>query len=135
MAKDVEIKIDLGASVKWLRQKTTSGMEYATVFIEGVVKRSFQPGHGRTYIRHGKEHKASAPGEPPAVDTGRLRSSITHAVETTDNEVIGYVGSNVEYAKWLELGTERVAERPFLRPALFNNQAEIAKKFIEGAKR
>jgi len=89
----------------------------------------------RTYIRHGKEHKASAPGEPPAVDTGRLRSSITHAVETTDNEVIGYVGSNVEYAKWLELGTERVAERPFLRPALFNNQAEIAKKFIEGAKR
>ena len=35
------------------------------------------------------------------VDTGRLRNSITHAVKGNDV----YIGTNVEYAVWLELGT------------------------------
>lgn len=35
------------------------------------------------------------------VDTGRLRNSITHAVK--ENEC--YIGTNVEYAMWQELGT------------------------------
>lgn len=33
------------------------------------------------------------------VDTGRLRNSITHAVETGENAV--YIGSNVEYAAFV----------------------------------
>ena len=33
------------------------------------------------------------------VDTGRLRNSITHAVETEENAV--YIGSNVEYAAFV----------------------------------
>ena len=37
----------------------------------------------------------------PAVDTGRLRNSIAHAVRGDDV----YIGTNVEYAKWVELGT------------------------------
>lgn len=36
-----------------------------------------------------------------AVDTGRLRASITHIVD--DDSV--YIGSNVEYAPYVELGT------------------------------
>ena len=48
--------------------------------IEADIKRSFGPGTGREYKR-GKNkdivHIASAPGEPPAVDTGRLRASIS----------------------------------------------------------
>lgn len=35
------------------------------------------------------------------VDTGRLRNSITHAVRGDDV----YIGTNVEYGVWLELGT------------------------------
>lgn len=35
------------------------------------------------------------------VDTGRLRSSMTHSVKGDDV----YIGTNVEYAMWLELGT------------------------------
>lgn len=37
----------------------------------------------------------------PAVDTGRLRNSITHAIKGDDV----YIGTNVDYAKWVELGT------------------------------
>lgn len=47
------------------------------------------------------------------VDTGRLRNSITH--ETDDNAV--YIGTNVEYAPYVELGTSRTREQPYLRPA------------------
>lgn len=39
----------------------------------------------------------------PAVDTGRLRNSITH--ETVMEEGAEYIGTNVEYGKWIEFGT------------------------------
>ena len=37
------------------------------------------------------------------VDTGNLRNSITHTVD--EEEPAAYVGSNVEYAAYVELGT------------------------------
>ncbi len=42
------------------------------------------------------------------------------------------VGSNVEYAKYLELGTRRMAARPWLRPALAQSKAKIAALFARG---
>lgn len=50
------------------------------------------------------------------VDTGRLRNSITHV---TEDEAV-YIGTNVEYAPYIELGTSRMKARPFLRPAAEN---------------
>lgn len=49
------------------------------------------------------------------VDTGNLRNSITHAVEGSEDAV--YVGTDVEYAPYVEMGTRRTAAQPFLRPA------------------
>lgn len=37
------------------------------------------------------------------VDTGNLRNNITHAVD--DEELAAYVGTDVEYAAYVELGT------------------------------
>lgn len=48
------------------------------------------------------------------VDTGNLRNSITHQRYDENTEV---VGSNVEYAPYVELGTHKMKARPFLRPA------------------
>ncbi|GAG59615.1 unnamed protein product [marine sediment metagenome] len=63
------------------------------------------------------------------VDTGRLRSSITHEIEGTT----GRVGSNVEYARIVELGSEDPAFRrrpqPYLRPALHKNEKKILALF------
>lgn len=55
------------------------------------------------------------------VDTGRLRGSITHEQFSEDTEVIG---TNVEYAPYVELGTSKMSAKPFLRPAAANHTAE-----------
>lgn len=52
------------------------------------------------------------------VDTGRLRGSITHAVKRDSRGLLADVGTNVEYAVFVELGTTRAPAQPFLRPAL-----------------
>jgi hypothetical protein len=56
----------------------------------------------------------SKPGEPPHKQSGRLRASVTHEVVA----LIGRVGTNLKYGRWLELGTRIVAARPWLRPSL-----------------
>lgn len=53
------------------------------------------------------------------VDTGRLRSSITHALFVEDGDLTAHVGTDVEYAAYVELGTSRMSAQPYLRPALF----------------
>lgn len=53
------------------------------------------------------------------VDTGNLRRSITHDVETHDDVIIGQVGTPVHYGPYVELGTRKMAARPYLRPALY----------------
>lgn len=55
------------------------------------------------------------------VDTGRLRNSITHGVEGTDT---AYIGSNVEYAPYQEMGTRNAPAQPYLKPAIMNHLPE-----------
>lgn len=52
------------------------------------------------------------------VDTGRLRASITHALESDAQGVLAIVGTDVHYAPYVEFGTSRMAAQPYLRPAL-----------------
>lgn len=52
------------------------------------------------------------------VDTGRLRSSITHEVGRDGRGLYGSVGSDGAYAMYQEFGTRYVPAHPFLRPAL-----------------
>lgn len=49
------------------------------------------------------------------------------APEDDDNQITVYVGTNVQYAPYQELGAPnaKVPERPFLRPAFENNRNEI----------
>lgn len=56
------------------------------------------------------------------VDTGRLRGSITHSTEDEGHTVV--IGTNVEYAPHVEMGTVRMAARPYLRPAIENHIPE-----------
>lgn len=52
------------------------------------------------------------------VDTGRLRSSIQASALKRDRRgSYVEVGTNVEYAPYVEFGTIRQAPQPFLRPA------------------
>ena len=56
------------------------------------------------------------------VDTGNLRGSITYEVDAGGNAV--YIGTNVEYAPYVELGTSRQKAQPFLRPAASEHGAQ-----------
>lgn len=60
------------------------------------------------------------------VDTGNLRNSITHQ---NDNDTV-YIGTNVEYAPYVEMGTSRMRAQPYLGPAIVNHVAEY-KETIE----
>lgn len=51
------------------------------------------------------------------VDTGRLRSSITLEEETVNRFIKVKIGTNVEYAPFVEFGTPSQPAQPFLRPA------------------
>jgi HK97 gp10 family phage protein len=64
------------------------------------------------------------------VDTGRLRNSITNVVRA--DEKAAYIGSNVSYAGFVELGTSRMKARPYLRPAATEHTAEY-KSLVEQA--
>ena len=48
------------------------------------------------------------------VDTGKLRASISTEVGNLEAEV----GTNVEYALYVEFGTSKQSAQPFMRPAL-----------------
>ena len=61
------------------------------------------------------------------VDTGNLRNSITHDVD--DGEPAAYIGTNVEYAPYQELGTIHMAAHPFLKPAVADHANEFRKIF------
>ena len=81
----------------------------------------------------------SPPGHAPAAPTGTLKGRITHEINKA--VMVGKVGTNLEYARRLELGfvgTDSLgrkydqAPRPYLRPALEINRENIKKLF--GAK-
>lgn len=53
------------------------------------------------------------------VDTGRLRASISLEEESMGNGLIRVlVGTNVDYARFVEFGTSNQPAQPYLRPAL-----------------
>ena len=68
------------------------------------------------------------------VDTGNLRNSITHTVD--EDEPAAYIGSNVEYASYVCLGTIHMNAQPFLKPAVADHKEqyrEIIKNELENA--
>lgn len=82
-----------------------------------VVQKLSQPGSGEMYMssRGGAQHQASAPGEPPAVDTGVYRGSWQW--EMVDDNAIDIFTSD-DRGPALEYGTSSIEPRPHLRPSV-----------------
>lgn len=103
------------------RQDVEDACQIAEDSIKSIMKRGGRTESG--YKEEGvKKEKvgsyASSPGEPPRVQTGRLRSSITHEMDPL--RPVGRVGTNVEYARALELGyaPRNLEPRPYMRPGV-----------------
>ena len=86
--------------------------------LRGEIVKKYQrgPATGITYEKSNprRTHTASAPGQAPATDTGRLASSVNFKRE---GPMSATVGSQVAYAAMLEFGTARIAPRPAWVPA------------------
>ncbi|WP_435007987.1 HK97-gp10 family putative phage morphogenesis protein [Tundrisphaera lichenicola] len=101
------------------------------------AKRSITSGQksGRTYRRRTVTHQASAPGEAPASDTGRLVNDI-NAYLKGGGEAFTVAGrGTVVYARMLEFGTRLMAARPFFFPALEKNKAWIRDRIQDAVRR
>ncbi len=67
--------------------------------------------------------------------TGLLKSEIDYVVQAKGLEITGYVGvkaGKAFYGYYQELGTRKLRARPFLRPAVFGNAAEITRRVAGG---
>lgn len=102
-------------------------LERRALNVEAAQIRSLsRPGTGRVYRRGSRTHQASAPGQPPAVDTGHLRATVGHHVHDDPADgLVADIGSGAnpaipgtKTAIWLDRGTRRIAPRPWLRSSL-----------------
>ena len=57
------------------------------------------------------------------VDTGNLRGSYTHQVDSRNDKVV--IGTDVEYAEYVEKGTSKSRKQPHLTPAAEENLGRI----------
>lgn len=73
------------------------------------------PQTGRIYRKASSiVHQASKAGQWPAVDTGNLRIN----TRTRFNGLEGELGSNVEYAEYLQVGTRKMSPRKLYKEAM-----------------
>lgn len=101
----------------------SSGNDMQRTMVDSILR---EPKSGRVY----GNHRASAPGEAPASDTGFLVSRILTYPDLQRMLVdIGIKAQNaVKYAGYLEFGTQNLEPRPFVKPAFIKNKDKAKDK-------
>ena len=138
----MDIKINVKNLKKVLSQLNRLDKDLETPFQE-IVKgggqliraeaiKSIQTGAktGIVYQKYNprRQHRASAPGQAPASDTGNLVSKI---IVKQKSKNVTQVESGADYSKFLEYGTSKMEPRPFLFPAFEKSRGNIAKAVFE----
>ena len=103
--------------------------------IRGEAIKSIQSGakSGVLYQKYNprREHRASAPGQAPASDTGNLVSKIIVKQKSSD---VTNVESNANYSAFLEYGTSKMEARPFMFPAFEKSKKPIINAVLNRVK-
>jgi hypothetical protein len=112
-----------GDVTRRLRKSERKGLSYRNEFGQirlrtagGLRVKESRTGKTLRVVTGAKIHRASAPGESPAIDQGHLTNSLhTRKAGKWAREAV----TNAEQAKALEFGSpaKRIAPRPFLKPA------------------
>jgi hypothetical protein len=129
---------ELQAAIKAIGGKAernvSRAIEATALGINRDVKDAIQRGDktGRVYQRGNITHRASAPGEAPATDTGTLVSSIYYEPQSG---LLSMIGSRLAYAYYLEFGTMRISPRPSWMPAVEANREKFNRLIDEGLRR
>lgn len=102
--------------------KVAANMQKAAVSIEAAVGDAVR----EAAMMVEREAKINVP-----VDTGRLRGSIGAEEQTP---LLFEVGTNVEYAAFVEFGTSKAAAQPYLEPAIESARVQYPNLIKEGVK-
>lgn len=161
--KNRRIEVQLHNIIRLSNQGVRKGFYYLGKDLVVETKRLInkKPKTGRTYMIRkvigGRlvRHIASAPGEAPARITSALFNSIDFDVQGSDRmefgskyntqftqraigqgfTVKGLRKTQIEYPKWLEEGTSKMAKRPFLLPSIRKNQRNAQEHFSREIKK
>ena len=119
-----------------LVSELVKNMRATTVFVRDEVKKKLNRSQPTRTLRSGSiiGLDPSRPGEPPKKITSQLQNSITTQVITTSREIIGKVGTPLKKGFWLEFGTSKMKERPYLRPTIAENKRKIGKGIAKGVR-
>jgi len=120
-------------SVKWfgpqMEAKVRRGMMKGVVIGIGIVEAralyliTQTKKNGRLYRRRGRLHRASAPGQPFASDTGNTVQQRT--IELDAGRLRATLIFRSKTAVWMEFGTRRVKPRPYARRALAETASQV----------
>ena len=125
------------ASGRFETTSLTAGDVSGLVEIRADNRKAFKSAFNQALARALEEIGLTAEGyakKACPVDTGRLRNSITHVIRPSEKAV--YIGTNVEYGPYVELGTRHMKAQPYLRPAASGHQdayRAILKKNLGGS--
>lgn len=129
-----KVTLDLAKFDGMATEASERGVQSALLQGEALLKADIlsRPGTGRQYGKH----RASSPGEPPAPDTGRLRAATAADTQLRrdGDDVVGRIVVNTEYAAAMELGTEKIAPRPYLGRLKQDRAQHLQSAFLAGAK-
>lgn len=106
-------------------------IEDSVLEIRNEVVRGIQsgPATGTIYQKYNprRTHQASAPGQPPMTDTGRLVGSVYFNLEP----MAATVGSKLAYAHYLEFGTRKMRPRPIWKPVTERVMAKLSQRIMD----
>lgn len=128
---------DLDARIQRIIQAGVSSMydsanQLANTGKDYVQESIRHEGTYKPYIdKRGNQRMSSAPGEPPASAIGNDLDKSVYSKPISRknaNPAIAEFGSTSPYAMSLEYGTEKMAPRPFMRPAA----EKLRSKDVEG---
>jgi hypothetical protein len=101
---------------KYTRDQMTHGAKTGRLY-------KIYRGIGGRRLANVRLHRASGPGEYPAVVTGALRKSVDFKVR--GHRVLEF-GANTEYAKALEVGSRKLAPRRYLKQTVVKLKSRVS---------
>ena len=134
-AKVIELMIK--ASEKALEAIGMQAESYAKKLAPvGTPESTGIPGYSGGLLRNSITHAVS--GNSPGImlytsNDGKRKGTYDGAAPQEENKAV-YIGSNVEYATYVELGTSKMKAQPYIKPAVADHADEykqIAKTVME----
>ena len=116
------------------REAILVALEAVGLQAEGYAKRlcPFDTGLLRNSITHtvgGSSYTHNYTATRSKTKSGAKRSGSASGTLGTEDDMSAYIGTNVEYAAYVEFGTSKTAAQPFLKPAVMNHTEQYKRIF------